>query len=751
MLLLLAIASFFVVAALVGAAGVRLRSWLVPLAVTPFGFQLVYVAVEAVSLDARVVSVEWLPALGIELGFRVDALTLLLTTVVSAVGLLIVVYSASYMSDPASRARFMALLVFFSGAMAGVVAADDLYGLFVFWEATTVASYLLIGFADERAEARSAALQALLVTTLGALAMLGGFVLLAMEAGTTSISAIVAAPPSGGVVTVALLLVFAGAFTKSAQFPFHFWLPGAMAAPTPASAYLHSATMVKAGIVLLLLLAPGFSDEPVWAITVTGVGLITMALGAVQAMRQHDLKLLLAHGTVSQLGFITALLGAGLTGIALAVLVAHTAFKAALFLVVGIVDTSNGTRDIRRLSGFGRRSPGLAAVAALAAASMAGLPPLAGFVTKEAAFDRLIVDGSWMELAVIALASAVTVAYTARFWWGAFGGAQDQVEGARRVDPGLLIPPALLAAVSVGFGLVPGPLGEAIESATGDAPKLLLWPGWKPALLVSAAAIGLGAALYFVGRRIRLPIPGLRVPSAERVYDAAVRGLNRSADGTTGLLQNGSLPVYLAVIVASVLAVPGIVWLTTGDVDPTWVLANGSAEVVLAGVAITAAVASVRVQRRMAAALLLGAVGFAVAGIFVTFGAPDLALTQLLVETFTVALFAFVLAKLPRRFGPDPRSLSRRLRLAVAVIAGTVVTGAALAATTVTPDRSVAEFYVDNAVAAGGRNVVNVILTDFRALDTLGEITVLGAAAIGVGALVGTHRRRARSATREEG
>ena len=741
----LSIAAYFVTAAVVGVAGARLRRWLVPVALVPFGLQLMYVAVAAADFDSQVVAVDWLPSLGIELGFRVDALTLLLTAIVAGVGLLIVIYSASYMTDPARRARFLAQLVFFSGAMAGVVAADDLYGLFVFWEATTVASYLLIGFGNERSAARSAALQALLVTTLGALAMLGGFVLLALEAGTTSISAIVTAPPSGATVTVALLLIFVGAFTKSAQFPFQFWLPGAMAAPTPASAYLHSATMVKAGIVLLLLLAPGFSDEPVWAVAVTGTGLITMVLGAIEAIRQHDLKLLLAHGTVSQLGFITALLGVGLTGVALAVLVAHAMFKAALFLVVGIIDTATGTRDIRHLSGLGRHSPGLALVAALAAASMAGLPPLAGFVTKEAAFDRLIGDASWVALAVIALASALTVTYTARFWWGAFGGADGPAEGTRRAHPGLLVPPALLTASSLALGVAPGPLGDAVESATGDAPKLLLWPGWKLALLVSALVIALGAALHLIEQRRPLRVLHRRVPSTEGVYDAAVRGVIRTADGATGLLQNGSLPVYLAVIVSSVLVVPGVIWLVTADVDPSWVLANGSAEVVLAAVAITAAVASARVQRRMAAALLLGAVGFAVAGIFVTFGAPDLALTQLLVETFTVALFAFVLAKLPRRFGPDPRSLSRRVRLAVAVLAGTVVTTAALAATTVAPDRSVAQFYVDNAVAAGGRNVVNVILTDFRALDTLGEITVLGAAAIGVGALVGTYRRRARS------
>ena len=309
----------------------------------------------------------------------------------------------------------------FSAGMVGVVASDELLGLFVFWEITTVASYLLIGFDDEKAEARASALQAVLVTTAGGLAMLGGFVLMAMVSGTTRISAIVADPPSGTMVSVALVLIFLGAFTKSAQFPFHFWLPGAMAAPTPASAYLHSATMVKAGIVLLLLLAPGFSTTSLWLWAVTATGLITMALGAFTAFRQRDLKLLLAYGTVSQLGFMTALIGLGFTAAALAVLVAHSLFKAALFLVVGIVDKATGTRQIGELSGVGTRMPVVAVAGAIAAGSMAGLPPLLGFVTKEAAFDTLIGSETWLPLAVIALSSALTVAYAGRWWFGAFG------------------------------------------------------------------------------------------------------------------------------------------------------------------------------------------------------------------------------------------------------------------------------------------------------------------------------------------
>jgi multicomponent Na+:H+ antiporter subunit A len=745
------VAAYFAAAALIGLTGARLRRGAVALALAPFVGQLALVGYEATRNDRSrgIESVDWLPSLGVRLTFRTDDLTLTLTTVVAGIGLLIVAYSARYMSDPQRRAKFLGLMVLFSGGMAGLVASDDLFGLFVFWEVTTVASYLLIGFDDLKAAARAAAVQAVLVTTAGGLAMLGGFVLLANAAASSSISSIVAEPPSGTSITVALVLILFGAFTKSAQFPFHFWLPGAMAAPTPASAYLHSATMVKAGIVLLLLLAPGFSGEPVWMVGVTGIGLATMTLGAIQAMRQHDLKLLLAHGTVSQLGFMVALIGVGLTGVALALLVAHAGFKATLFLVVGIIDKKTGTRDIRHLSGIRQSSPALAAIAGTAALSMAGIPPLLGFVSKEAAFDALIAQNEWVTLAIAGLASALTVAYTARFWWGAFEEQPGGVDVAHlgRINRPLLIPPAILAVLSLALGFAPERLGTLLGDATNASVKLVLWPGFKPALAVSAVVVAAGALLHLVTHREgMLPAgwmrrePPIRLPSAQRSYQAAVTALNRTADAVTGAVQNGSLPIYLAVILTTVFSVAGAAWLVTGDGSPTYVLANGPPELALAAVAVAAAVAAARVQRRMAAALLLGAVGFAVAGIFVTFGAPDLALTQLLIETFTVALFAFVLSRLPRRFGREPQSLSRRLRIAVAILAGIFVTVAALLATSVTPERTVAEFYAGGAEAAGGRNIVNVILTDFRALDTLGEITVLAAAGIGIGALVTSSR-----------
>jgi multicomponent Na+:H+ antiporter subunit A len=374
---------------------------------------------------------------------------------------------------------------------------------------------------------------------------------------------------------------------------------------------------------------------------------------------------------------------------------------------------------------------------------------LLGFVTKEAAYDLLVADGAWFVLGIVGVASAVTVAYSLRFWMGAF--AVDPAAGEHahhlRIAPVLGVPPMILAGASVVLGLFPVWLGEAVATAVGDSLKLLLWPGWKTALFVSivvvAAGIGLhlwllrNAALRSAWDRARLGLP-----SGSDVYVATLRGLNRIADGVTGVVQNGSLPVYLAVILVTVLSVPAAAWLLDATSLAGATVTNSATEIALAAIIITAAVVCIRVQRRMAAALLLGVVGYAVAGIYVTFGAPDLALTQVLIETFTVALFAFVLSRLPRRFGADYGSLSQRVRVLVALFAGLFVTGAALIQSSVEHSRLVAEFYSENALAAGGRNVVNVILTDFRALDTFGEITVLVTAAIGVGALVRLGGRR---------
>jgi multicomponent Na+:H+ antiporter subunit A len=498
--------------------------------------------------------------------------------------------------------------------------------------------------------------------------------------------------------------------------------------------------MVKAGIVLLLLLAPGFATTSLWMWVVTVTGLITMALGAFTAIRQRDLKLLLAYGTVSQLGFMTALIGLGFTAAALAVLVAHSLFKAALFLIVGIVDKATGTRQIGELSGVGARMPMVAVAGAVAAGSMAGLPPLLGFVTKEAAFDTLIGAEEWLPLTVVAVSSAFTVAYAARWWFGTFG-TRDDIDpvSVGRPKATMVLAPIVLGILTLGLGIDPSSLANAVKDAAGQSVKLVLWPGFTPALGVSTVVVATGVWLYLArGRDARpnLERPRSLFPRAADVYQATISRLLWTADAVTGFVQNGSLPIYLAVIVTSVLAVPAATWLFTWNPSISLPLWNQPSEIVLAVIAAAGAIAATRAQRRMGAALMIGVVGYAIAGIYVVFSAPDLALTQLLIETLTVGLFALVLVKLPRRFGAEPTSLSSRARIAVSVFAGIVVILGALATSTAVPDRSVADEYIARAPDAGGRNVVNVVLTNFRALDTLGEITVLAAAGIGIGALV---------------
>lgn len=727
------------------AVAFNLRRSRVPtvIASVPFAAQLIVVMWLAVTTPGPdSVTFSWVPSLGLTFDIVTSPLTLLLVGVVAGIGLLIVVYSSTYFTESRRRNRFLAFLTLFTGGMVGLVASGDLFGLFVFWEVTTVASFLLIGFDTERAAARAAATQAVLVTTGGGLALLAGIVIIRLETQTTSLAELAANPPTGTAASVALVLVLLGAFTKSAQVPFHFWLPGAMAAPTPASAFLHSASMVKAGVILLIFFEPVFGTESLWELAVTGVGLVTMAVGALSAIRQVDAKLLLAHGTVSQLGFMVALVGLGFTGAAVAVLVAHAVFKSGLFLVVGAVDQATGTRDIRELSGVGRAHRVLASAGAAVAMSMAGVPPMLGFVTKEAAFDQLWGSEDWTALIVVVAASTVTVAYTIRFWVGLFG--TKPARGANRSKPiarGMLIGPVILGVISVALGTAPWLLGDVLASTDLNPVKLVLWPGLKPALGLSAGALAAGYALYVaIGR----PDHGLpRVPSiAQRAYESTMDALAATATRVTGVVQNGSLPVYIAVIAASVVAVPLVVWVSTWDTALDLKLFNSPAEVALALVMIAGAITATRVQRRLAGVLMLGVVGYSMTGLFVLFGAPDLALTQLLVETLTVAMFVFVLIKLPRRFGDDPESLSKRTRVVVSVFVGGFVSIAALITASIPRTSDVSDDYLEGSVDAGGENVVNVILTNYRALDTLGEIAVLAAAAIGISILVTAPRRR---------
>ncbi|SNS64943.1 multisubunit sodium/proton antiporter, MrpA subunit /multisubunit sodium/proton antiporter, MrpB subunit [Geodermatophilus pulveris] len=710
-------------------------------------------------------SVAWVPELDLTVTLRLDALALAFAALVTGVGALVLVYCARYF-EPGDEGtgRFAGTLTAFAGSMLGLVLADDLLLLYVFWELTTVFSFLLIGGSGARLAARRAASQALVLTTAGGLAMLVGLIMIGEASGSYLLSEVVADPGSGPLLTAGTVLVLAGAVTKSAMVPFHFWLPAAMEAPTPVSAYLHAAAMVKAGVYLVARLAPGFADVPGWRPLVLGLGVATMLVGGYRALRQTDLKLLLAFGTVSQLGFLMTLVGAGsreLAAAGLAMTLAHALFKSTLFLSVGVIDHATGTRDLRELSGLGRRLPVLAAAACLAAASMAGLPPLLGFVGKEAAFTALW-DGGLPDrttaLAVLAglvLGSALTAAYTLRLVWGAFARkpALPPTAPAELAHPPT--PLFLAAPVVLGLtGLVLGPASPLLEPLVagyadtmpllaGEAEKLALWHGWQPALALSLLTLLGGAALFAVRYRVYQLQRGWAVgASADEGYWNTLQAVDRLAVLVTGTTQRGSLPAYLGTILVVVLALPGSVLVFRAPWPGEWRAWDTPVQALVGAVVLIAAALALRIHQRLSAVLVVGVTGYGLAVLFALQGAPDLALTQFLVETLTLVVFVLVLRKLPKDITERHRPRERAVRGVIAVAVGLLMAGVgavALSARTATP------VSVDHPEQAydfgGGENVVNVTLVDIRAWDTLGEVALLVVAATGIASLVFLRRR----------
>lgn len=711
----------------------------------------------------------WAPRIGLELSFRLDPLALLMSVLVSGIGALVLIYSLSYF-DVGSRSakRSAPLLLAFAGVMLGLVLADDLITLYVFWELTTICSFLLVGQSGISRESRRSALQALMITTVGGLVMLLGFVVLGETAGTYRISELVEHPPRGAAVAVAAIMILVGAFTKSAQLPFHNWLPAAMVAPTPISAYLHAASMVKAGVFLVARLNPVFEGVPQWWIPAVVFGIATMIMGGWRALRENDLKRMLAYGTVSQLGMLMVLFGAGTHVSALggaAMLLAHGLFKASLFLVVGIVDHNVGTRDLRALSGLGRRSPWLAGTAVLATASMAGLPPMLGFIGKETAFEAFTRGGT-VNLVVeigLVLGSICTVGYSLRLLWGAFGSKPGVAEkDIRPMNAELFVPTVIPAiaglALGVGYPLVDQwASGYAAEFPAKKPYELALWHGFGIPLLLSAIVLASGVAIHLANRRIiaaraRLP-KGL---DAQRGYERIMALLERAAVGLTGRVQAGSLPTYLGIILMTVLAVPGMALLTMTTLPDDLRLFDVPVQIPLAIIILIAAVGVLRSKRRLTAVVMVGVIGYAIGGLFVVDGAPDLALAQFLVETLTLVAFVLVLRRLPVRFTQsDAAPRLRWPKVVVACAGGMFIAVAAMtfsSARIASPNAS-KQYIAEAEQGAGATNVVNAIIVDFRAFDTVGEISVLAVAATGVASLVLASRfeRRRRSGTRPPG
>lgn len=698
--------------------------------------------------------IPWIPQLGISLTFRVDTLAWLLALIVTGIGALVLVYCARYFTaDEPGLGRFAACLLAFAGAMYGLVTADDIVILFVFWETTSVLSYLLIGHYTDRRESRGAALQALLVTTFGGLVMLVGIVMIAADAGTTSLAVIVDEPRSSVVATWAVLLILVGALSKSAIIPFHFWLPAAMAAPTPVSAYLHAAAMVQAGIYLIARLAPGYADSPGWTPLLLILGVWTMLVGAWRALRQHDLKLLLAYGTVSQLGFLTVTLAFGTPDAALAgvaLLAAHALYKAALFLIVGIIDHRAGTRDIRNLSGVGRSAPVLASVTIVVAASMAALPPLFGYVAKEAVFSAFLASGQagngwgWFALAGTAVGSVLTVAYTARFVWGAFGRRPGmQPTPLRRRAGEIVIAPVILAVATLAFGplafLIDPLLVSYAATVPGDgAYHLALWHGFGPVLALSAGVVASGLALFAV--RTRVAVLQDAVPpivDAAAWYGHTVNSISRVAAQVTHFAQRGGLPQYLAtILVVFVVAIGG-----AAGIGSTWpeavVLWDYPGQVLIALVMALAAVMAAVAKQRITAVLLVGVTGYGLVAVFGIHGAPDLALTQALVETFSLVVFVLVIRRLPPKIAQHNRPMHRRRRAIVGILAGVAMSTVGAIALGSRQAEGITGELPRLALEEGhGRNIVNVMLVDIRAWDTMGEMAVLIVVATGVASLL---------------
>lgn len=705
------------------------------------------------------IAIAWVPTLGLDLSLWLDPLALLFAGLILGIGFLVVVYAQGYLAEGEPTARFLSFLMLFQGAMVGIALSANVLVLLVFWELTSLSSFLLIGFWRDRADARQGARMALAVTGGGGLALIGGLVLLGKAAGGYELSTILSradAVQASPLYPAILVLILLGAFTKSAQFPFHFWLPHAMAAPTPVSAYLHSATMVKAGVFLLARLWPALAGTDLWFGLVVPVGLATMLFGAGVALVRSDLKAILAYSTVSQLGLMVMLLGFGAAAAVTAALfhiLNHAAFKAALFMHAGILDHETGTRDLRRLGGLARLMPLTATVGMLSAAAMAGLPPLGGFISKEMMLEEsahvAFADQTLLVPALATLAALLSAAYALRYAVALHFGPVRTGEVATLHDPGatLVAPPAVLVAVALALGLVPTALAAPLVRAAAAAvigapvppPDFALWHGINAALLMSVGAVAGGVLLLWRHRAVANAAGRLPTPDAKRLFDSAQAGAIESLRRLWKAIHAPSLQRYLLALFAVVLALGAAAGLREG-IAPGMRATSPAAPVAIVGwgLLIAATMAVVAADRRRYLALIfISVIGLVVALAFIHLSAPDLALTQIAVEVVTILLMLLALHLLPGR-PPRLSSFARRLRdVAVALAAG----GGAgwLAWTVMTRPRreGVSRFHWDNSYSGGGgTNVVNVTLVDFRAFDTLGEIIVLGIAGLAIFALL---------------
>lgn len=703
----------------------------------------------------------WLPQLGIDLSFRLDALGLLFSLLITGIGTLIFIYAYYYLSPKNSLSKLYLLLMLFMAAMLGISLSNNLIILLVFWELTSISSFLLVGYWSNYQAAQRGSRMALTITGMGGLAMLGGFVLLGQITGTYELDQILTMTDqiqSHALFVPSLLLILLGAFTKSAQFPFHFWLPNAMAAPTPVSAYLHSATMVKAGIFLLARLLPIFAGAALYHNLVTFVGLFTLCIAAFFAIFKEDLKGLLAYSTISHLGLIVCLLGIGSPlAVAAAIfhIINHATFKAALFMIAGIIDHESGTRDLRKLSGLWQLLPFTGTLTMITAASMAGVPLFNGFLSKEMFFTELLANLSGPVVVISAivatLAGIFAVAYSVRLVHGVFfdGPIGKDVPNKDAHEPpmGMRAPALILAILCIAVGLFPALLVEHLVNSTTRASTqlinfegthLAIWHGFNLPLLLSVIALAGGLVMYFAlakGGRIReIDLdPALGRLQGRVLFDLFLKGLLLNSRRFKRLTENGSLQSYLFWILVFTIALVSVPLLNQGIGTGTRELTQAPAIAIVLWLLLFSACWMMLWfhHERIKAVLISGAVGLVVTMIFVTLSAPDLAQTQITVDVVTTVLLLMSLSLLPQ-LTPYESSSTRRWRDAgIAILAGAGISW--LAWLIMTRDHnSISWFFNQQSIPlGGGTNVVNVILVDFRGFDTFGEITVLGIAAIG--------------------
>lgn len=698
------------------------------------------------------IALPWVDFLDVNLSFYIDGLSLLFALIISGVGVFVALYSGSYLAGHRQLGRFRLYLMLFMMSMLGLVMSDNLVLLFVFWELTTITSYLLIGFEHETAQGRRSARQALLVTGGGGLAMMAGFVLLATAGGNWELSHLLTqgqAIRDHALYMPILILVLCGAFTKSAQYPFHFWLPNAMAAPTPVSAYLHSATMVKGGIYLMARLYPVLGGTPSWMVILTVFGAITAVWGSIVALRQNDMKLVLAYTTLMALGTLTMLLGTdnvvAITGM-LTFLLVHSLYKSSLFLIVGAIDHECGTRKLNELGALAGKMPITMVAAAAAALSMAGIPPFLGFVSKEMIYGGAITLKNMSQFTTVSALAAnllmvgiAAVLIIRPFFGPAVATPKKPHEAPLRMWLG----PAILAALGLVLGVTASSTGHwlilpAVQAVMNSPQEihLALFHGFNTPLILSAVTIALGIGVYLSYRPLNGVLAKLEsfIPvTGDKMYDHALNGIAKISHWQTDLFQNGSMHRYLATVFAviavsvgyTLLAKGGIVW---PDVWPQlrfyeWVVVL----LILASTVVT-----LLAQSRLVAISALGVIGSCVGLIYLMYGAPDVALTQVTVEILVVVLVTVALLKLPGHASvAEPSGSERFGRGIIAILVGSVFTFLLLAVNSLPLDMKLAEYFATNSLAlAHGRNIVNVVLVDFRGFDTLGEITVLTVAGI---------------------